>query len=61
MRTFIVIWTYYGINGAEQGSLRIEAESPEAAEEEFYRYNRPAWKDEWNIGYVAEGIEEVSE
>ena len=45
MKTYIVIWTYYGINGAEQGSLRMEAESPEAAEEEFYRYNRPAWKD----------------
>ena len=61
MKEFMVIWSYYGLRGAEQGVLRIEAESPEAAEEEFYRYNKPAWKDDWNIGYVVEGVEEVSE
>ena len=56
MRTFIVIWTYYGVNGAEQGRLRIETESPEEAEGEFYRYNRPLWENEWNFGYVAESV-----
>ena len=61
MKLYRVIWTYYGTNGAEQGCNYIHAESHEAAEGQFYEYNRPFWKDEWRLGYCVEGVEEVEE
>ena len=61
MKTYLVIWIYYGIDGAEEGCNRIHAKTPQAAEAEFYKYNRPFWKDEWKIGYSVEGIREVEE
>ncbi len=59
MKTYRVFWIYYGINGAEEGSTLMQAKSPLQVEEEFYRYNRPFWKDDWSIGYSAEMVKEA--
>ena len=61
MKAYILVWTYYGADGAEQGRMTIEARSPEDAEGRFYRNNRPFWRSEYHMGYVVESVEEAQE